>query len=329
MFLSKRSNGIYYLYYEKPDGKRTAVSTGAKKKAEANIFLNEFKKTQSDSSNIKFSQFRIDYLKYSEQIHSPSTTQAIKVIFNEFNSYFESSYLNKISKLDTANYIMKKAKVSSHIAQKHLAHLRKAFNYAIELGILESNPFRDIKNFRTPERQPIFFSKEDFNKLLSVIEDRDFRDIVLFSLYTGMRRAEAVNLKWNQIDINEKLIILDNREHLTKSKRIRSIPMNDEVYRILKERERNNSYVFTKNYEQFKLDFITKKFKKYVKKAKLKEDYKWHCLRHTFASWLVQKDVPIQKVSKLLGHQDLSTTQIYSHLRNEDLRNSINLLTTN
>ncbi|MDZ7765174.1 MAG: tyrosine-type recombinase/integrase [Melioribacteraceae bacterium] len=223
------------------------------------------KALKSNSANSK----RTD-LKYSEQLHSPSTTQAVKVIFNEFNSFFEFTYLDKITKLDTANYIMRKAKVSPHIAQKHLAHLRKAFNYAIELGILETNPFRDMKNFRTPERQPIFFSKEDFKKLLSVIEDIDFRDIVLFSLDTGMRRAEAVNLQWNQIDFEDKLIILDNREHLTKSKRIRSIPMNEEVYKILSERNKDNVFVFTRNNERFKLDFTTKKFKKYVKKAKTK-----------------------------------------------------------
>lgn len=75
-----------------------------------------------------------------------------------------------------------------------------------------------------------------------------------------------------------------------------------------------------------KQDWIVHNFKKYVLKANINPKLHFHSLRHTFASWLVQAGVSIYKVSKLLGHSDVKTTEIYSHLRIEDLRNSVEKL---
>ena len=73
-------------------------------------------------------------------------------------------------------------------------------------------------------------------------------------------------------------------------------------------------------------DRITKTFKKYVIKSKLNPKLKFHSLRHTFASWLVQRGVSIYEVSKLLGHSDIKVTEIYAHLKPENLRNAVELL---
>ncbi len=73
-------------------------------------------------------------------------------------------------------------------------------------------------------------------------------------------------------------------------------------------------------------DFISARFKKVVRECKLDDRYHFHSLRHTFASWLVQMGVPIYEVSKLLGHADIKTTQIYSHLRSNDLRDAVDSL---
>ena len=73
-------------------------------------------------------------------------------------------------------------------------------------------------------------------------------------------------------------------------------------------------------------DFLSHKFAAYIRKAKINSKLNFHSLRHTFASRLVQRGVSIYEVSKLLGHSDIKTTQIYAHLRNEDLRNAVELL---
>jgi site-specific recombinase XerD len=71
---------------------------------------------------------------------------------------------------------------------------------------------------------------------------------------------------------------------------------------------------------------ITHQFKKLVRELKLNPSYKWHGLRHTFASWLVQSNVPLYTVSKLLGHSQISTTQVYAHLSNESMALELNKL---
>lgn len=91
--------------------------------------------------------------------------------------------------------------------------------------------------------------------------------------------------------------------------------------------EDSNDYIFSR-IPKVKLneDFVSKKFKKVVRKAKLNEGIHFHTLRHSFASNLVQKGVSLYVVKELLGHEDLSTTQIYSHLQSQNLKDAVNML---
>ena len=91
------------------------------------------------------------------------------------------------------------------------------------------------------------------------------------------------------MNFKNKILTLDNRNHFTKSKKIRSIPLGIKVLQILTDRQlkSNSSIVFTYRNQPIKQDFISKKFKKYVIKANLNLKLNFHSLRHTFASWLV------------------------------------------
>ncbi len=96
---------------------------------------------------------------------------------------------------------------------------------------------------------------------------------------------------------------------------------------ILSERQlKNDRLVFTIDGSPAKPSYVSKTFKKYVIKAQINPDLKFHSLRHTFASWLVQRGVSIYEVSKLLGHSDIKVTEIYAHLKPENLRNAVELL---
>jgi len=138
---------------------------------------------------------------------------------------------------------------------------------------------------------------------------------------------ELLSLKWTQIDLQHKNILLDQRVHITKSKKIRSVPINNNIYPVLLEMQRlaatDNLFSYTgRNISVL----ISQKFKSYVLKAELNPSLHFHSLRHSFASWLVQGGVNIFLVSKLLGHADIKTTQIYSHLRQDDLLTSVNCI---
>ena len=112
----------------------------------------------------------------------------------------------------------------------------------------------------------------------------------------------------------------------TKSKKERVIPMNHVVFDILSKIERKCTYVFSKSQFRFKPDYVSKQFKKCIKATNLNQKIHFHSLRHSFASNLVQKGADIYVVQKLLGHSSISTTQIYSHLNQNNLERAIKLL---
>ncbi len=331
MFISKHSNGYYYVYYFDNNGKRCKKSTNAKLKSEALKFLKSFEqKVQSNSTrDLDLKAFLFEYLKYSESHHTAKTTMAFKTTFNFFHKYIGNPNLKEITTLDIDSFINKRIKtVSLYAGRKDLINLKSAFNWSKQMGYIKVNPAKNIKRIRIPERLPSFFNENEYKILLNAVDNPQLKNIIEIAINTGLRQMEIITLNWEQINFNERLITLSNQNHITKGKRIRTIPMNERSYQILKHLyEKRKSYlVFHNNGEQLKQDYVSHSFTKYVRKAKINHKLNFHALRHSFASWLVQRGVSIYQVSKLLGHADIKTTQIYSHLRTEDLRKTVNLL---
>ena len=195
---------------------------------------------------------------------------------------------------------------------------------------MDENVFKKIKKLKTTNNTPAFPTLEDLNKILEQEKDKTLKLIYLFGFYTGMRMGEIRFLKWNSINFNTNLISVNNHESFTtKSRLARVIPLHKKLRRLLLEYKKSqsmNEYVFMKKEFVFTKDFISAKFKKAVRDAKLNPSLHFHSLRHGFASNLVLKGVSIYEVSKLLGHADIKTTQIYAHLRSDDLRNAVERL---
>ena len=142
-----------------------------------------------------------------------------------------------------------------------------------------------------------------------------------------------LNMKWNWIDFSSNIITVKNSDEFkSKSKRERIIPIHPKVQIILKNlfpigKQSGNNFVFYK-YVGIKLneDYVSKQFKKAVRDAELNDSIHFHSLRHSFASALVQRGASLYAVKELLGHEDIKTTQIYSHLQKENLSHAVNLL---
>ena len=335
MFLSKHKNGFYYIYYFEPfTGKRKSISTKLKKKNEALTFLTSFSRHLEQTKQnrvivISLKDFFWKFLMYSEAVHSPNSTKTFKTTFNSVLKYFGNITLTSLTKPKINEYLENKTRmVSRYQARKDLINLSSAFNKALAENYVIANPCAEIKRIKIPEKQPLFFSASELETLLFTIDDKDIRDLVIFAVNTGLRRTELLTLSWEQVNFKDKLVILDNRNNLTKSKKIRTIPLNLSAMQVVVERERAKTcnYIFTHLGKKIAPDKITRLFKEYVKSAEVNPQLNFHSLRHTFASWLVQKGVSIYQVSKLLGHADIKTTEVYSHLRAEDLRESVEML---
>jgi integrase len=307
MFLSKRPNGIYHIYYKKPNGKLTSISTKSKLKSEANKYLAKFsneltKQEDTILKSILLKTFSIEFLKQSETVHTFWTNYTYKQTYKFFNNYFPNILISDLRASDISRYI--------------------------EYRIKNSSIYQDVKKVKVPQKLPLFYSKRDFHELLNVIDSEDIKDLVIFAVNTGLRQMELIKLEWNQIKLDKNIVILDNQYHITKGKRVRTIPLNSKGLQILEKRFVNKirNRVFTYRGNHLMQDFLSHKYAGYVEKAKLNTKLNFHSLRHTFASWLVQKGVSIYEVSKLLGHADIKTTQIYAHLRSDDLRNAVEML---
>jgi site-specific recombinase XerD len=334
MFLSKRPNGIYHLYYDQADGKRTSVSTKTKLKSEAYKFLAEFSKNLKEQKeriilSISLKDFTNEFLKHSEVVHTYWTNHTYKQTFKFLNKYYPKKILIDVKARDINRYIEYRIKKASiYQARKDLINIAAAFNWAIVQGYLIENPCKNIKKIKVPQKLPLYYSPTDFEKLLNAITNEDIRDLVIFAVNTGMRQMELIRLQWDQISFEKNIVILDNQNHITKGKKVRTIPLNATALNVVEKRfkNRNSKIVFTLNGRILRQVYLSQVLGEYIEDAGINTKLNFHSLRHTFASRLVQKGVSIYEVSKLLGHADIKTTQIYAHLRSDDLRNAVELL---
>ena len=165
------------------------------------------------------------------------------------------------------------------------------------------------------------------------------KDVVVFAFYTGMRLDEIVNLRWKNIDLKNRVITVGDESFTTKGRNQRFIPINDALTSVISLRERkrkifsikhtddNRDFVFCKSDgSKFTGDYFSRRFKRACKSAGIDKSIHFHSLRHSFASNLVQKGTPLYTIKELLGHASVSTTEIYSHLNMDSLREAIEKL---
>ena len=335
MFLSKRPSGIYYLYYKDSNGRRFCISTKCKLKSEALRFLTNFKseileRTSRKTIPITLDKFQFEFLKHSEAIHTPKTTKTFVTTFKYMLKFFGDPIISELTERDIRRFVDYRIKTPSiYQARKDLINISSSFTWAVNEGYIVVNPCANIKRLKTPQKLPLFFSNTEFEKLLEVIDNEEFKALVIVAVNTGLREMELLSLQWDQIFFERGILILDNQNYITKSKKIRTLPLNSKVLSALlqlKQLDNSNEFVFQFEKITNRPKFVQNNFRSYIRLAKLNKKLNFHSLRHTFASWLVQKGVSIYEVSKLLGHADIKTTQIYAHLRSDDLRNAVELL---
>lgn len=204
---------------------------------------------------------------------------------------------------------------ASHLApasrNRHIAQLKAAFNWAIDEGIIRSNPAARLKKARVVGRNR-FLTLEEIARLLAACSGH-IRHIVLFALHTGMRRGEIFDLKWFDVNLDSGMIFV----HTSGKGDPKHVPINDTVRGILGKLSKRSQYVFTSPLKKgAKLTTVDNGFNAALKRAKI-EDFVFHDLRHTFASHLVMSGVSLEVVGRVLGHSDLRMTQRYAHLAPE------------
>jgi integrase len=332
MFLSKRNDGYYYLHYKDASTRWRRVTTGSKSKVGANNYLSAFKLQEdlpAKPHEITFSEFINQYIEYSAANHTITSTTRINYVLLSFRPFIKSIELKNVTPLLIEQYKQfRLTKVKPTTLNIELRTLKAIFNKAVEWGLISASPMKYVKLLPIPEERINFISVGEFQKIMDTIKLDWLRNFVIISVNTGMRRNELINLQWNDIDFDQGIITISNQDGFTtKSKRERIIYLNEIVSDLLKRLDTSTTYVITyPNGKKLYDNYVSQCFRDAVKSSGVSRKIHLHSLRHTFASWLVQKGVSIFEVSKLLGHSNVSVTEIYSHASPENLRKSVELL---
>ncbi|MHB1661457.1 MAG: tyrosine-type recombinase/integrase [bacterium] len=219
---------------------------------------------------------------------------------------------------DDKNKRKRESEINFRWINLEIATLRHFFNFCIKRGFIEKNPAAGIKKLNELSRLKTL-SDVDIEKLIAGATNKLTRDLITFLIYTGCRKGEALNLKWDDVDLKNGVIAIKG----TKTKYDRHIPISDALKAILTgiEREQDSLYVFERN--GAKIGDFKRSFHTACRNAGFK-DLHIHDLRHVFASKMVMGGTSLYITGELLGHRTTQMTKRYSHLVPETLRKAVN-----
>jgi len=168
-----------------------------------------------------------------------------------------------------------------------------------------------------PEKKPKYLSKEQIAQLLESTKDKSIYHYILISVNTGARLSEVANLKWNNVNFHQKQILVEG-----KGAKERYIPMPNNLVEYLKGLKKNGNYVAPGMRSKNR---VSRQFRFYADKLGL-DDYTFHNLRDTYASRLVQNEMPLTVIKDLLGHDNIKTTLIYARIAPENKIRAIKIM---
>jgi integrase len=328
MGIFQKGNNWYIDYYVKGRRKRKKIGPSKKlalqvlKDVQIKIAKGEYLGIYEEKK-IPFNEYAKEYLDYSKANKAWSTYHR----HDRFNiarlvSFFKDKYLFEITPQMIEKYKAERlVGVSPATVNRELANLKNMYTKAIEWGYVKSNPVKKVKFLKEPPGRLRYLKAEEVDALLKACADH-LHPIVVAALNTGMRRSELFNLKWAEVDLNNRKITVVN----AKNNESRVIPINQTLYKelIAVSNKSKGEYVFSDRKGSPFRD-IKKSFSTALKRAKI-EDFRFHDLRHTFGSHLVMQGVDLRTVQQVLGHKDIKMTMRYSHLSPEYVHDAMERL---
>jgi len=329
--LFRRSNGVYY-HVTCQKGKRIWRSTGKRNRLEAEKFLRNValegqNKADKESRGITFSEFVARWRTYAETSFAPSTIRLYNESIRNLVRIVGDRELRSYTALDIEKFKANRlVEVSPTKTNIDFSDIKAMMNVAVKWNMLDKNPCAGVKRVKIPPQRPVYLTQAEFADLLQSIKVGWLRDIATFAVTTMMRIGEIVNLTWDSIDLEKRVILVENTDRFRlKTTQPRELPMNDWVFGFLSKGTTRAGYVFTyPNGRKMMVGGVSKRFKKGCRNAGLSERIHFHSLRHSGASWLVQDGASIYFVQKILGHSNIEVTMRYSHLVPSEMHAIIN-----
>jgi integrase len=256
------------------------------------------------------------YIAYQKDVKQIRSFDRTRQCVNHFVRFYGNKKLSEINTEDIDLY--KKIRLSEGIKQNTLARelqvIRNMFNHAEKRNnFFGKNPVRESGIPQINDKKERVLTHIEQRSLLDA-SPKHLKDVIQIALNTGMRRGEILGLQWKWIDFDENLIHLPHTH--TKTQTSRKIPVNEIVRKILLERKLlsgGNIFVFpSEESKTGHLEWLKRSFTTACKVAKI-ENLRFHDLRHSAATRLIESGIPLHAVARLLGHSTVRVTERYSH----------------
>ncbi|HDL50406.1 MAG TPA: site-specific tyrosine recombinase XerD [Firmicutes bacterium] len=265
-----------------------------------------------------------------EREYSKNTISAYKNDLRSFKEFLNGKDPLMVTKRDIFEFLMKlsKRRLKPTTLRRKISSVRSFYAFLLKEGKIENDPTVDISLPKKDKRLPEVLSLEEIEKILNAIPENSFRGkrdrAIVELLYScGLRVSELTGLRVKDIDMKNGFL-----KCFGKGSKERIVPFGERAKDVLKkyleEREKKgitSEYLFvSRKGERILRQFINAILNKYAKKARIRKKVHPHMLRHSFATHLLERGADLRSVQELLGHVDISTTQIYTHLTKERLR---------
>lgn len=303
-------------------------------------YLDSAKKSKTGNTSKNYEEDIISFFKFLKQNRKETNE---KNFDNIDISNIDVNYINTITISDVIDfqvkYLDKQLHNSNRTICRKLSSLKSFFRYMVFNRIIKYNVMNDYIFPHFDQQEPVYMTLEEVRHLWKVInEEGSLRDLCIFTLFInlGLRVSELCEL--NIDDFQEKILIIRVRKGGKKNK---IIPLNEETIKTLNEyltyrenyinpkkvKEGSEDALFlSAMYSRITPQAIRDSLNKYIKKAKINKNITPHKLRHTCATLLLKKGMSLRSIQKILGHKNIQTTQIYTHIDIDDMKESVDSL---
>lgn len=286
--------------------------------------------TEIYNKNPELKKYIEEYL-YTEYNTSKNTRDSYAYDLLNLAKYYSNKNIAYLKKEEIQEYLRQSKEKTSRTKAHYLTSINNFYKYLVSKNHIKINPSESIKMPKLEKKLPEYLTIEEIDKLLNIRVSTayDLRNkAMLEMLYaTGMRISELCDLKMSNIYLEDEIVKV-----FGKGSKERLIPINEIALEYLKEYLKygrgellgikDSEYVFiSSRHTKITRQAFFKFLKKLCYEKGIKKNISPHILRHSFATHLLNNGADLRSVQELLGHSDITTTQIYTHLSNEKLEN--------
>jgi integrase len=310
---------VYWIEIRKPNGERIRETAGTGDRGTAQAF-HDLRVKQIEDGLIKPPTWADAIRRWMEERSDKRSLDRDESMARWLAPHWDQRLFNSITDDDVKRVVeLKRKETSASNANHYLKFVKSLFNRSVDWGWVDSSPVK-AKPFSAPKTRVRFLAEDELVRLMRELPHH-LRVMAEFSVLTGLRMSNVTGLRWDRIDMQRRVLWIPSTDY--KSGRDHGIPLGDRAAQILEgEKGQNEEWVFT--YKGYPVQNTnTAAWQKALQRAGIR-DFRWHDLRHTFASYHAMNGTPLLTLKALGGWQTLEMVNRYAHLSAEGARQYAN-----